>query len=348
MNKTLIDIGIQIRNFRTEAKLSQKELAKKSLIDRAQLSKIEQGIIEGVQFVTIYKIFESLGFKMNFEKDSFLKFAVKPFVKWVGGKTQLLKQILENMPNTFNNYFEPFVGGGALLFKLQPKKFYINDLNFELINAYKCFTNKKSFEQLQKILEKHEKLHSEEYFLKVRNLDRQSNFKKYSYEQIAGRLIYINKSCFNGLYRVNSKGLFNVPSGKKKRVNAFDRNVFKNIFDYFRTTEHHITNIDFAKAVEDAKKGDFVYFDPPYDTLNNQTFTTYNKGGFGKEEQVRLSNVYKDLAKRGVKVMLSNHDTTFIRGLYKGFKIINVSGKRMINSVGTKRGAVPEVLIINY
>lgn len=348
MNKTLLDLGIQIRNLREEAKLSQEDLANKCSIDRAQLSKIEQGSIQGVQFATIYKIIQSLGFTIVLEKTEKQKLAVKPFVKWAGGKTQLLKQITDNMPKKFNNYFEPFVGGGALLFKLQPQKFYINDVNKELITAYKCFTNKKSFEELKRLLEQHEAKHNEEYFMNIRNKDRDADFKKYSYEQVAARLIYLNKSCFNGLYRVNSKGLFNVPSGKKKTVNTYDRAAFENIFNYFEKSEPHIMCTDFAKAVEAAKKDDFVYFDPPYDVLNAQTFTSYNENGFGKDEQARLASVYKDLTKRGVKAMLSNHDTPFIRELYKGFKIINVSGKRMINSVGSKRGGVAEVLIINY
>lgn len=165
----------------------------------------------------------------------------------------------------------------------------------------------------------------------------------------AARLIYLNKACFNGLYRVNSKGFFNVPSAKRKVVNAYNETLFKDIQTYFNSASIEVLSGDFEAAVKDAKKGDFVYFDPPYDTLEEQNnFTTYTKDAFGKEEQVRLSNVFKDLDKRGVFIMLSNHNTPFIQNLYKGFNINVVLARRSINSKGDGRGAVEEVIITNY
>ena len=350
MNKSLQNIGIQIKNTRLQNSISQSQLANKCNVERSQLSKIEQGQVEGVTFATIIKILESLDLnfvvKKNSEIDNF--YAIRPFVKWAGGKTQLLPIIEQYIPKQYNKYYEPFVGGGALLFKIQPKSFYINDLNEELINAYKCFCTKKDFETLKQLLVEHEKNHSESYFYSVRNMDRDGSINKMSDVERAARTIYINKACFNGLYRVNSKGIFNVPSGKKKTVNTFDRTSFDNLFKFFNSRDTHITSIDFAKAVASASSGDFIYFDPPYDTLNENTFTTYIADGFGKDEQRRLAETYRDLDARGCKVMLSNHDTPFIRELYKGYKIVNVEAKRMINSNGSKRGNVKEVLIMNY
>ncbi len=350
MNISLQNIGIQIKNARLENCISQLELANKSNVERSQLSKIEQGQVEGVTFATIMKILDSLDLNLIVKQADKIDshYAVRPFVKWAGGKTQLLPIIEQYMPKQYNNYYEPFVGGGALLFKIQPKSFFINDLNKELINAYKCFCSRNSYSELKRILEQHENNHSEEYFYSVRNVDRDGKINNMSNVERAARTIYINKSCFNGLYRVNSKGIFNVPSGKKKTVNAFDRTCFDNLYKFFNSHDAHIMSTDYAKAVSTASSGDFIYFDPPYDTLNEGTFTTYNAGGFGKDEQKRLAKVFEDLDKRGCKVMLSNHDTPFIRELYKNYKIVVVNAKRMINSNGSKRGNVKEVLVMNY
>lgn len=272
-----------------------------------------------------------------------------PFVKWAGGKSQLLPKIIELLPKKYNHYFEPFVGGGALLFELKPKEFTINDFNSELIEAYKCFTNKSDFNFLKDSLRIHEKEHSEEYFYLVREMDRKENFLSLEGHIRASRLIYLNKSCFNGLYRVNSNGFFNVPSGKKNKVTCFDETNLNEIFNFLSSSNYEILNTDFEIAVKNAKKGDFVYFDPPYDTWDNKdSFTSYAKKPFGKEEQIRLSNVYKALSNKEVFVMLSNHNTSFIRELYKDFNIHIVEAKRMINSKADKRGNVEEVIITNY
>ena len=349
MEMMLSSLGNNIRNFRKEAGLSQEQLSTLCGMDRAQLSKIEKGIINGVTFNTIAKIYDALGMKLVPVKEEVKNLDVHPFVKWAGGKTQLLETIESHLPERFNRYFEPFVGGGALLFKLQPQAFSINDSNEELICVYKCLENKELFELLKQELLKHEKNHSEEYYYQIREMDKLEDFKKLPIYVRAGRMIYLNKACFNGLYRVNSKGYFNVPSGKKKIVNCFDKKTFDNLNVFFKNKKSVITSTDFELAVKNSKPGDFVYFDPPYDTWEEKnSFTSYDKNAFGKEEQIRLAKVFKELSSKGVYVMLSNHNTKFINELYNGFHINIVSAKRMINSKATGRGDVEEVIITNY
>lgn len=272
-----------------------------------------------------------------------------PFVKWAGGKTQLLDKLKSLMPKEYNTYYEPFIGGGALLFSVAPKEFVINDFNSELIQAYKCFTDDDNFTALVNTLESHQKNHSEEYFYKIRSMDKEENFIQLPIYERAARMIYLNKSCFNGLYRVNSKGYFNVPSGKKETINCFETENINEIRRFFKESNFKILNGDFEDAVVDAKKGDFVYFDPPYDTWDNKTsFTSYAKNPFGKDAQRRLADVYTRLSNLGAFVMLSNHNTSFIQELYKNFNIHVVNAKRMINADGKGRGNVEEVIITNY
>jgi len=350
MDDNLAVIGTQIKSYRLEAGLSQEQLSKLCGIDRAQISRIESGEVNGVSYITVDKIFNSLGHRLEPVKITNKKdYLVHPFVKWAGGKTQLLEVINSHMPKSFNKYYEPFVGGGALLFKIQPDSFSINDMNGELIAVYNCFQDEESFNKLKEELMIHESNHSEEYYYKIREMDKDEHFNELPAYIRAARMVYLNKACFNGLYRVNSKGYFNVPSGKKKTVNCFDRDNFENLRLFFKTKKSVITNQDFEKAVKNAKAGDFVYFDPPYDTWEDKdSFTSYDKNAFGKDEQKRLANVYKKLSDKGVYAMLSNHNTEFIRELYKDFHINVVPAKRMINSKADGRGEVEEVLITNY
>ena len=272
-----------------------------------------------------------------------------PFVKWAGGKTQLLDRIHELMPKEYNHYYEPFIGGGALLFSVAPKDFTINDFNSELIQAYKCFTSDEDFKKLVERLNYHQEHHSEEHYYEAREMDKDPNFLKLPIYERAARMIYLNKSCFNGLYRVNSKGFFNVPSGKKKKVICYEEENLEEIRRFFSTAKFEILNGDFQEAVKNVRKGDFVYFDPPYDTWEDKdSFTSYAKNPFGKEEQKRLADVYKELSEKGTFVMLSNHKTEYIRNLYKNFHIHVVEAKRMINSKASGRGNVEEVIITNY
>ncbi len=272
-----------------------------------------------------------------------------PIVKWAGGKHQLLEKIKELMPKEYNNYYEPFVGGGALLFELAPKNATINDVNLELLAIYTCMKDDELYKLMLEELDKHEENHNDEYYYEVRSWDRDNRFELEPLWKRAARAIYLNKSCFNGLYRVNAKGYFNVPSAKKEKVNTYDLDNMEAIHNYFKNDNITILNGDFVEATRTAKAGDFVYFDPPYDNFEDkESFTAYSKFDFNKDDQVRLANCFKDLTERGIKCMLSNHNTKFINELYKDFNIHVVNAKRMINANANGRGNVEEVIITNY
>ena len=272
----------------------------------------------------------------------------KPFVKWAGGKRQIIDKLKMYAPYEFNTYYEPFVGGGALLFELSPKKAVINDYNEELMNVFDCIKDETKFNKMCNELNHHEANHSEEYYYEIRNKDRdKAKFKRMPDYKRAARTIYLNKACFNGLYRVNSKNEFNVPFNKKSKVNTYDGQNLGIVHSYLNFNDVTILSIDFEESLKDAKKGDFIYFDPPYDS-ETSTFNSYTENGFGKEEQIRLAKVYKELANKGCYVMLSNHNTTLVKELYKDFKIHVIEAKRNINSNGKKRGKVEEVIITNY
>lgn len=222
----------------------------------------------------------------------------KPFVKWAGGKRSIINDLVKLSPNEFNTYYEPFVGG-ALLFELQPKRAVINDYNKELMNVYSCIKDEKKFNLMIKELDRHESLHSEKHYYEVRGLDKnKKKFNKISDYKRAARTIYLNKACFNGLYRVNSSGEFNVPFGKKNKINTYDGINLGIIYYFLNANDIKILNEDFEESVKDAKRGDFIYFDPPYDS-DTSTFNSYTENGFSKDEQRRLAKVFKDLDKRG-------------------------------------------------
>lgn len=338
--------GNKVRELRLQQGLSQDELAFYCGMDRPQITKIEQGKVN-VTLETIERLSQALQIKTSLLLEETK--ALRPFVKWAGGKTQLLDRLHAYMPETYNNYFEPFIGGGSFFLNIAPKKATINDFNAELVCAYKCFQNDELFESLKNELKKHEVNHSEEYYYQIRSMDKEEGFLTLPIYVRAARMIYLNKSCFNGLYRVNSKGFFNVPSGRKKKVVTFYEDNFDSLREYFRNNDIMILNGDFEDAVKNAKAGDFVYFDPPYDAIENKnSFTSYAKNDFGKDEQIRLAKLYKRLSDKGVFVMLSNHNTAFINELYKDFNIHVVNAKRMINSKADGRGDVEEVIITNY
>lgn len=272
----------------------------------------------------------------------------KPFVKWAGGKRQIIDKLIKYSPVEFNTYFEPFVGGGALLFELSPDKAVINDYNAELINVYECLKDEKKYKKMCSELNKYETLHSEEFYFEIRNLDRdKAKFNKMPDYKRASRTIYLNKACFNGLYRVNSKNEFNVPFNKKTKVNTYDGENLLVIHYLLNFKDIKILNCDFEESIKDAKKNDFIYFDPPYDS-DTQTFNSYTENGFDKEEQKRLAKVFKELDNRGCYVMLSNHNTKLVNELYKDYHIHVIQAKRNINANGQKRGKVEEVIITNY
>ena len=273
---------------------------------------------------------------------------VKPFVKWAGGKRQLVPTILANyLPKNYNlqTYYEPFIGGGALLFSLQPKKAVINDSNAELINCYRIIKN--SLDELIEDLKNHK--NDEYYYYEIRDWDREKNFKSKTEVQRASRIIFLNKTCYNGLFRVNSQGQFNVPFGKYKNPNILDIAVLKAVNKYLNENQVRILNSDFQEAVKDAKRGDFIYLDPPYDPVSETaSFTGYDVNGFNKQEQRRLKEVFDDLNSRGCHILLSNAYTEFIEDLYKDYLHTKISAIRAINCNGKKRGKVDEILVKNY
>lgn len=275
----------------------------------------------------------------------------KPFVKWVGGKRQLLKQFRDMdlyPPHGFDasksTYFEPFVGGGAVFFDLLPQKAILSDSNNDLVITYNVIKN--NVEGLIKSLKRHK--HNKEYFLKIRA----QKVNTLSDIEIASRFIYLNRTCFNGMYRVNSKGEFNVPFGDNKNPLICDEVNLKKVSASLQKVT--INHADYKNVLKKAKKGDFVYFDPPYYPINKtSSFTAYTKDSFLDKEQIELRDTFYDLHKRGCFVMLSNSDTPFIKKIYselkdKKIKISKVQAGRAINSKGTGRGKISEVLVTNY
>lgn len=271
---------------------------------------------------------------------------VAPVVKWVGGKRQLLEVITPLLPKRITSYCEPFIGGGAVLFSIQPNKAFVNDLNGDLIAVYEVIRD--DVENLILSLEKHE--NTSEYFYSIRDLDRDKEaYQAMLKVEKASRLLYLNKTCFNGLFRVNSSGEFNSPFGHYKNPNIVNAPVLRAVSKYFNASKIEFYNEDFAVTLQRLPKGSFVYLDPPYDPVSDTAnFTGYNKGGFDRNEQIRLKECCDDLTKRGIKFMLSNSATDFIKELYRDYDITIVQAKRAINSDASKRGAIEEVLIRNY
>lgn len=267
----------------------------------------------------------------------------KPFLKWVGGKTQLLGQLLSLFPRQIETYYEPFLGGGAVFFALANQKRFkravINDWNQELVDTYRAVRDFPTdlIQQLGKLK------YSREIFFELRNL----RPEQFSPVRRAARMIYLNKTGFNGLYRVNRDGRFNVPFGKHaKTPKVFDENT---LLGCSRALQRFVSieSTDFEMAVEWAAKGDVVYFDPPYVPANpTSNFTSYTKDGFGLVEQQRLARLCRTLVTRGVKVLASNSDTELVRELYSGFELVEVRARRSINSNPKRRGPVGELVIV--
>lgn len=243
---------------------------------------------------------------------------VAPVVKWVGGKRQLLTEIKKYCPKKFNTYYEPFVGGGAVLFELQPKQAIVNDINKELINLYSVIQNNVE-ELIEKLSNTDVYSNTSECYYKIRELDREpQKYNKLTGIDRAARVLYLNKTCYNGLYRVNSMGEFNSPFGSYKNPNIVNDITLRAVSKYFNEANIKFLNGDFEKTVKTAKKDDFVYFDPPYAPISKTSnFTGYNESGFGENEQIRLKELCDLLNKKGVKFLLSNSDCEFIRELYK-------------------------------
>lgn len=273
--------------------------------------------------------------------------SVAPFVKWAGGKRQLLPQIKERMPEKYNSYFEPFVGGGAVIFELLPTNALINDINKALINAYRQICNApEAFLAAVKQLDEAMWEDGKKYYYSLREHYNDKLMKAEYDVELAALSVFINKHCFNGLYRVNGKGLFNVPYNNSRRTSV-DESIIMEVSRYLQGIT--IMDGDFEEACEGAGQGDFVFIDSPYAPLNPTSFESYTKEGFDIESHRRLSNLFDKLTNRGCYCMLTNHNTELINELYsgKGYRRDVVSVKRMINSDASKRVG-EEIIICNY
>ena len=273
--------------------------------------------------------------------------SVAPFVKWAGGKRQLITQIRERMPEKYNDYYEPFIGGGAVIFDLLPANDMINDINKDLINTYRTICNEPdAFLKEVNRLDNDMWEDGKKYYYSIREHYNDKLMRSEYDVELAALFVFINKHCFNGLYRVNGKGLFNVPYNNSRRVSV-DEDVIIATSEYLRGVT--IIDGDFEQACKNAKKGDFVFIDSPYAPLNPTSFESYTKEGFDIESHKRLAKLYDELTARGCYCMLTNHNTELINELYgnKDYKIDVVSVKRMINSDASNRVG-EEVIICNY
>jgi DNA adenine methylase len=272
---------------------------------------------------------------------------VTPFLKWVGGKRQLMPSIVEHLPENIKEYkyIEPFIGGGAVLFNLQPKNALINDFNEELINVYQIIKN--NLDELIIDLKTHK--NEAEYFYAIRGLDRNGEFKNLTDVQRASRVIFLNKTCFNGLYRVNNAGEFNSPFGRYKNPNIVNEPTLKAVNKFLNSNAIDIKSGDYLEVLKQADKKCFIYLDPPYHPLSESSnFTGYVQGGWNMYDQIDLKGACDELHKKGVKFLLSNSSADFIKDLYKDYNITIVKANRSINSNGADRGEIDEVLIRNY
>ena len=279
------------------------------------------------------------------------KYNYQPFIKWVGGKRGLLSQIIPLLPIEFNNYHEPFLGGGALFFelysqgKLQNKKIYLSDINSELINTYNIVKNNPT--KLIKELENFKKQHNKEFYYQIRELDRREDFKNSTPLERATRFIYLNKTCFNGLYRINSKGYFNTPIGSYKNPNIADSETIYNASEALANAI--IKHQSYKEVLKYAKKDDLVYLDPPYYPLTpTASFTAYSEFEFLDNQQIELFEIFDKLSKKEINVVKSNSDTIFIKDLYEKYTINFVQANRFINSKSSGRGRISEVLIRSF
>lgn len=264
----------------------------------------------------------------------------RPFVKWVGGKRRIINELNSRLPSDISSYYEPFVGGGALFWEnwQNIKTAVLSDINIDLLITYQVI--KRDETKLVELLKNHAANHNDEYFYKIRG---QRALKDPL--QIAARFIYLNKTCFNGLYRVNKRGEFNVPVGRYTEPSIFDENNLKACQQALQKVTIKYQNFD---QIEPAS-GSFVYFDPPYHPVSKTAlFTQYSKTGFSEKDQIDLRNFYAKLTKNGVNVMLSNSNTEFVRNLYKGYNIAIVAAPRNVNCKPNKRSPVEEAIITNY
>ncbi|WP_202984027.1 DNA adenine methylase [Snodgrassella sp. ESL0323] len=271
---------------------------------------------------------------------------IAPVLKWAGGKRQLLDTLIPLVPKDYSVYCEPFVGGGALFFALQPQSACINDVNHELIRVYTVIKNDVDalIEQLKQFQ------NNKDQFYEIRSWDR--NKDKYTHLsdiEKAARIIYLNKTCFNGLFRVNASGEFNVPFGNYANPNIVNEPVLRAISFYFNNSEIVFNAVDYAEILKNLPDNAFVYLDPPYDPVSvTANFTSYTKDGFSRDEQIKLRKCCDELNERGIKFMLSNSATDFICDQYSKYNIEIISAKRLVGADASKRGRIQEVIVRNY
>lgn len=264
----------------------------------------------------------------------------RPFLKWAGGKGRLIAQYGPHFPQNFGAYYEPFLGGGAIFFHLQPEQAVLSDVNPELVNVYTCVRDQ--IDDVLKYLETHACQHSHDYYYRIRAVNPSIPAER------AARFIYLNRTCFNGLYRENSKGQFNVPMGRYKKPKICDAVLLKAVSEVLQAVQIHQQPFETILEVAQSAQ-DFVYFDPPYHPISaTSDFTAYSKGAFTAADQTKLAQVFAELASRGVQVMLSNSDCPFIRDLYQAFNIYSIQAARAINSNPQKRGKITEVLVTSW
>ncbi|MEY4520021.1 MAG: hypothetical protein RLZZ499_2621, partial [Cyanobacteriota bacterium] len=272
----------------------------------------------------------------------------QPFLKWAGGKRQLLPIIKEFIPQEYNFFYEPCVGAGALLFYLQPSNCVINDINYELMNCYQVI--KDNPQELIQLCQHHQANNSKTYFYEIRKQDRQASYQQMSCLEKAARTIYLNKTCFNGITRHNSRHEFNAPYGDYLRPSVVNPVVISAVSDYLNQNKCIILNEDFTGALDSVKEGDWIYIDPPYYPVSKTaSFTNYSGSNFTAEDQIRLKTLCDSLSDRGAQVLISNSATPFIRELYTDprYEIIEVAATRAINCDASKRGKIKEYLIYN-
>ena len=275
------------------------------------------------------------------------KTKIQPFVAWAGGKQQLLPEIKREIKRagSFTTYYEPFVGGGSVLFDLLPRKAVINDYNTELINAYRVIMT--NVESLITELETLENT-AEEYY-RIRALDRTPSYHQLSNIKKAARFIYLNKTSFNALYRVNREGYFNAAYGKRKKVKIVQVDNLRKISQYLNNNDISLYTGDFAEILDDVEPNSLVYIDPPYVPANEiANFTRYTDNQFRESDQRRLADQCQQLDRTGIKFIASNSNTPMIKELYKGFNIRHVSVRRFINVNGAGRNRIDELLITNF
>ncbi len=268
----------------------------------------------------------------------------RPFLKWAGGKSRLIAQYQPYLPTDFRTYHEPFLGGGALFFHFQPTRAVLSDINPELVNVYRCVRD--CVEDVITKLEHHAVNHSQTYYYQIRNEDLELPVDR------AARLIYLNKTCFNGLYRVNRQGRFNVPMGQYKNPNICNADLLRatsGVLQKAVITTQPFHKILAEPLLEPLSEQDFVFFDPPYHPLSETSnFTSYSRTAFTEADQIHLRDIFVNLSAQGVKVALSNSDSPFVRDLYQDFQIYTISAARSINSQPTKRGKIAEVFVVSY